>query len=107
MASLGLVFGSMDLVVTPEGETLFLEVNEAGQFLWIETLNPAIPMLSLFADFIASGRSDFTASARRDGVSWAAYTKSEHYGRFRAADDGADAEQLVSFLVREPIDQAE
>jgi glutathione synthase/RimK-type ligase-like ATP-grasp enzyme len=35
-AQLGLAFGAYDLIVTPEGETVFLEVNPSGQWLWIE-----------------------------------------------------------------------
>jgi hypothetical protein len=34
---LGLAFGCIDLIVTPEGEHIFLEVNEMGQFLWVRT----------------------------------------------------------------------
>jgi hypothetical protein len=35
MRDLGIVFGCFDLIVTPEGEYVFLEVNESGAFLWI------------------------------------------------------------------------
>jgi glutathione synthase/RimK-type ligase-like ATP-grasp enzyme len=35
-AESGLVAGAYDLIVTPEGEHVFLEVNPAGQWLWIE-----------------------------------------------------------------------
>ena len=35
---LGLTFGAIDLIVTPSGETVFLEVNPNGQWLWIEAL---------------------------------------------------------------------
>jgi hypothetical protein len=33
---LGLVFGAYDLIVTTEGEMVFLEVNPMGQWLWLE-----------------------------------------------------------------------
>lgn len=33
---LGLEFGAYDLIVTPDGEYVFLEVNPLGQWLWIE-----------------------------------------------------------------------
>ncbi len=33
---LGLCFGAIDLVVTPNGECVFLEVNPSGQWSWIE-----------------------------------------------------------------------
>lgn len=36
MASLGLVFGCIDLVKTPTGGYVFLEVNPSGQWLWLD-----------------------------------------------------------------------
>jgi glutathione synthase/RimK-type ligase-like ATP-grasp enzyme len=36
MKHLGLVYGAIDLRRTPEGEYVFLEVNTAGEFLFIE-----------------------------------------------------------------------
>jgi glutathione synthase/RimK-type ligase-like ATP-grasp enzyme len=38
MKSLGLKTGSIDLIVTPDDEFVFLEVNPVGQFLNIEEL---------------------------------------------------------------------
>jgi len=35
---LGLKFGAIDLIVTPENETVFLECNTQGHWLWIEEL---------------------------------------------------------------------
>ncbi len=55
---LGLVFGCIDLIVTPEGETVFLEINEAGQFLFVETY-AGIPLLDAFTEFLIQGRTDF------------------------------------------------
>lgn len=36
MASLGLVYGALDFVVTPEGRYVFLEVNPSGAYMWVE-----------------------------------------------------------------------
>lgn len=36
MRRLGLVFGALDFVLTPDGEYVFLEVNASGQWLWLE-----------------------------------------------------------------------
>ncbi len=36
--NLGLVFGCIDMIVTPKGNYVFLEVNPNGQWLWIEKL---------------------------------------------------------------------
>jgi glutathione synthase/RimK-type ligase-like ATP-grasp enzyme len=35
-ASFGLIYGAIDLRLTPEGEYVFLEINPAGQWLFIE-----------------------------------------------------------------------
>lgn len=35
-ARLGLRFGVHDLILTPEGEYVFLEVNQQGEFLWLQ-----------------------------------------------------------------------
>lgn len=48
---LGLLVGCFDFIVTPQDEIVFLEVNEGGQFLWLETLTGA-PLLDAFSDFL-------------------------------------------------------
>lgn len=35
---LGLVFGALDFIVTPDGEHVFLEINPNGQWLWKEVV---------------------------------------------------------------------
>src|SRR5439155_26701150 len=35
---LGLCFGAIDMVLTPEGRYVFLEINPSGQYAWIEEL---------------------------------------------------------------------
>jgi hypothetical protein len=58
MAKLGIVFGCFDFIVTPEGDYVFLEVNEAGQFLFLEP-ETGLPLLDRFSEFLLSGRADF------------------------------------------------
>jgi glutathione synthase/RimK-type ligase-like ATP-grasp enzyme len=50
IASYGLQFGALDLIVTPDGEYVFLENNPGGQFLYIEQLIPEFKMLAAVAD---------------------------------------------------------
>ncbi len=52
MRHMGIVFGSFDLVVNNDDEYVFLNLNEQGQFLWIEELNPSLPMLDIFIQFL-------------------------------------------------------
>jgi len=57
MDSLGLVFGAIDLIVTPEGEYLFLEINPGGQWLWMERMI-GVPITREIAAFIAGGEPE-------------------------------------------------
>ncbi len=36
MRHLGLVYGAIDMIRTPDGRHVFLEANPSGQWLWIE-----------------------------------------------------------------------
>ena len=59
MQRLGIVVGCFDFIVTPDGEYVFLEVNEMGQFLWIEEVNPDFHLLDTFVDFVIARTPDF------------------------------------------------
>lgn len=59
MASMSLIYGTFDFAVTPDGEWIFFEVNEAGQFLWIESAVPSIKMLEIAAKFFGAPSFDF------------------------------------------------
>ena len=50
VSSYGLSYGALDLIVTPEGEVVFLENNPGGQFLYIEQLIPQFKMLDVLGD---------------------------------------------------------
>jgi hypothetical protein len=52
---LGLAFGAIDLVLTPEGEYVFLEINPNGQWAWIQQLCPEIPLRETLADLLIRG----------------------------------------------------
>lgn len=66
MRALGIVFGCFDFIVAEDGGYVFLEVNEAGQFLFLETWCPELPALDMFCDFIVSrdARFRYRAPAR-------------------------------------------
>lgn len=61
---LGLVFGCFDFIVTPEGRYVFLEVNQTGQFLFLDS-RTGLPMLDAFSDFLLSGKPDFRYEGTR------------------------------------------
>ena len=83
-ARLGLLHGSYDFVEQPDGSFTFLEVNEMGQFLWLEERVPSLPMLSTFAAFSLEPRADFQFSATRHfSTTFQEYLESEAYPIFR------------------------
>lgn len=53
MFNLGLVYGAIDMRLTPDGEFVFLEINPAGQWLFIEH-RTGQPMTETFASLLAS-----------------------------------------------------
>ncbi len=53
--SYGLTFGAIDLIVTPDGDHVFLENNPAGQFLFVQQLVPELDMLGAVADCLRAG----------------------------------------------------
>jgi glutathione synthase/RimK-type ligase-like ATP-grasp enzyme len=55
----GLRYGSIDVIVDRDGIFHFLEVNETGQFLWIEDILPEVLLLDCFAEFLARRDPDF------------------------------------------------
>jgi len=55
--NLGLVFGCIDMIVTPNGEYVFLEVNPNGQWLWVEKLT-GFPIGDSIVDALVRGKSD-------------------------------------------------
>ncbi|HEY2293763.1 MAG TPA: hypothetical protein VGM86_23915 [Thermoanaerobaculia bacterium] len=58
MRRLDIVFGCLDFIVTPDGRYVFLEVNQAGQFLFIEEAC-GLPLLDAFSELLLQGRPDF------------------------------------------------
>ena len=50
----GLCFGAIHMIVTPEGDYVFLELNPHGQWAWLELLT-GIPLSDTPADLLAAG----------------------------------------------------
>lgn len=49
----GLHYGAIDLVLTPDGEYFFLEINPSGQFSWVEGLT-RLPLFDTLADLLTA-----------------------------------------------------
>lgn len=64
MRGLDIVFGCFDFIVRPDGRYVFLEVNQAGQFLFAEDA-AGLPLLDAFTEFLLQGSVDFDWSPER------------------------------------------
>lgn len=67
LRSLDLAFGCIDMIVTPENDWVFLEINQMGQFLWVEEINPDVPMLDLFVQLL-TGAPTLVEGERKYGL---------------------------------------
>lgn len=65
MKELGLEFGVCDLLVRPDGEIVFLEVNETGRFLFVQDAT-GLPLLEALVDLLSGLRTGRPAKPRFD-----------------------------------------
>lgn len=52
MAYFGLNYGAIDILVTPDGRHVFLEVNPVGEFFWMEIYPPNFPISEAIAEIL-------------------------------------------------------
>jgi len=98
----GLRYASFDFVRTPAGETVFLEVNQTGQFLWKELNCPAMPLLAAFSAFLASADPGFAWQREEaDGISLAAFQASGAFERMKELQQVALSRQDRSGIYQE------
>jgi hypothetical protein len=67
---LGLVFAALDIILTPTGEFVFLELNQMGQFLYLEEANESLCLLQLFCDFLISQDHSFSGAMRKGEITF-------------------------------------
>lgn len=53
MSSFGINFASLDMILTPEGEYVFLELNPNGQWLWLEE-ELGLPLVASMVDLLTT-----------------------------------------------------
>ncbi len=51
--TLGLQYGAIDMILTPDGRYVFIEINPNGQYLWIEELT-GLPISDALCDLLMS-----------------------------------------------------
>jgi hypothetical protein len=54
---LGLSYGAIDMILTPEKKYVFVEINPNGQYLWIEKMT-GLPISDAICDFLIAGKLD-------------------------------------------------
>ncbi|UCH95273.1 MAG: MvdD family ATP-grasp ribosomal peptide maturase [Candidatus Aminicenantes bacterium] len=52
MDCMGLNYGAVDMIVTPDNRHVFLEINPAGEFFWLELHEPKFPISRAIADVL-------------------------------------------------------
>ena len=59
-------YGAIDIILTPEGKHVFLELNPAGEFFWLEQ-TPGLPISQAIADLLLghSPRRDINGTSTR------------------------------------------
>ena len=88
MRELGLVFGCVDLAVDHEGNAHFLEINQAGQFLFLEQDMPELPLLRATCAMLAEGRRAYSLDAFPDARYHDYLTSDEHLEWWDSVKDG-------------------
>lgn len=79
LRSTGLASASLDFIVTPEGEHVFLEANPQGMFLWME-IRAGLSLLDSFSEFLISGSADFQYRPSTTPATWKRFTEAWHGG---------------------------
>jgi len=74
----GVCFGVLDFAVDRDGQWWFLEINEQGQFLWLDQFGLDSSLLQKFCAFLTSGESLGQSLEKREGLfpSFAEYQRS-------------------------------
>ena len=69
MRSFGINFASIDMIVTPDGDFVFLDLNPNGQWLWLEE-ELGLPLVAGMADLLTTdyAPAEETAPAAPSGA---------------------------------------
>lgn len=65
--ALGLSYGAIDLVLTPDDQYLFLEINPTGQWRWIEAMT-GLPISAAIAELLLTRQQAHVTSQARAGA---------------------------------------
>ncbi|MBP0019936.1 MAG: MvdD family ATP-grasp ribosomal peptide maturase [Cyanobacteria bacterium SBLK] len=57
MAYFGLNYGAIDIILTPDNQHVFLEINPVGEFFWLEIFAPHFPISQAIADILLNHKT--------------------------------------------------
>lgn len=85
-----LVFGCIDFIVDNNGNYIFLEINEMGQFLWLDFAIPELSQFDAFCNFLLEGSSSFKYSNKKPRITIQEFDKyySENTDYYKSIEDG-------------------
>lgn len=86
LSELKLVTGSFDLLVDDLGTVTFLEVNQSGQFLWMEAAG--VPALDFFCQFLVGRSTEWEYQTSSEGLELSSVVSGPAYEKI---DKGASA----------------
>ena len=91
MAQLKIRLACFDFVVEQDGTYNFLELNQQGQFLWVEELAPSMRMLERFVHFLESEYETSTEGNRQAPIDFKTASQSQWYAHASLclSNDGA------------------
>lgn len=61
MAYFNLNYGAIDIILTPDGRHIFLEINPVGEFFWLEHC-PGFPISQAIADVLLTNSQTYSSS---------------------------------------------
>lgn len=68
VSTLGLKYGAIDIIVTPEGKHIFLEINPVGEFFWLEICSPHFPISQAIASVLVTNQTRKNQTALTQGI---------------------------------------
>ena len=102
VGKMNLLHGSFDIVEQGPGQEAFLEVNEMGQFLWLETKDTPLPMLAAASAFACEPDPRFRFNPDRwPNITFDRYLQSQSYLGFKKLWDAYVEERDYPFVYQE------
>ena len=102
VSRMNLLHGSLDIVEQSDGPEVFLEVNEMGQFLWLETKDTPLPMLAAASAFACEPDSRFRFNPDKwRNISLSRYFESKSYLAYKKLWDTYVEERDYPFVYQE------